>query len=370
MKNFDDFEKYDWYNDNTCKDKVTDETEVINDTKIYYGKLKIEKVYVTFYVNDTKKETVTIEKGKTFTDANAAAVKNGFDTSEYEWFEDEQFTKPAVDEPILTEKIYYGRLITQKVQVTFFVNENNKQDVIVPMGAGFEFSKKLVKTFDVNEYEWFEDNTFNTPAVVDAPILKDKTYYGQPKTPGNNGDNNNNGGNNNNGDNSNTGDNGNTGGNGNNGGNNNNGDNGNNGNNTTPTAPTTPIVATEPTVPESNITIPDDTTPLSPAPAEVSTTPTTESEDNNENIDIEDDDTALGTAVMDKDNDVDEAEDVTVPVKTKKKVVAKEEKSLDINADDTPLGATLPKTGGSFGFIYILFGLLLSAFGIKKFREK
>ena len=147
---------------------------------------------------------------------------------------------------------------------------------------------------------------------------------------------------------------------------------GNNNNNnittpTIPTAPTNPGV-TDSTVPENNITIPDDTTPLSPAPAEVSTTPTTETEDNNEDIDIEDDDTALGAPVI--DNDVDETEDVPVPVKTKKKVVAKEEKSLDINADDTPLGTTLPKTGGSFGFIYILFGLLLSAFGIKKFREK
>ncbi|MGP1611899.1 MAG: InlB B-repeat-containing protein, partial [Catonella sp.] len=177
LENFDDFDKYDWYKESDFQNKVN-ETEEINENTIYYGDLKIKEVYVTFYVNDTKNETVTIEKGKTFTDANAAAVKNGFDTSEYEWFEDEQFTKPAVDEPILEEKIYYGRLITQKVKVTFFVNKNTKQDVVVPMGTGFEFSKKLVKTFDVSEYEWFEDEEFKKPAV-NEPILAEKTYYGR-----------------------------------------------------------------------------------------------------------------------------------------------------------------------------------------------
>ena len=251
---------------------------------------------------------------------------------------------------IEADRTYYGQLKKEKVNVTFRVGDIDKEKVTIEKGQTFNDAKKAV-TFNISEYEWFEDEAFDTPAVVDKQILENKIYFGKLKVTANNGNNDNNGDNNNN---NNNGDNNNNNNNGDNNNNNNNDNNGNNNNN----GNTTPVV---PTVPSNNITIPDETTPLSP------TTPDTEDKDTNDNINIEDDDTALGTAVID---DKSEDEDATIPVKDGKKVTANEDNSVDIASEDTPLGTTLPKTGGSLGITYILLGLLISVLGIKKFREK
>lgn len=329
---------------------------------------KIEEVKVKF-IADNREQEVKVDKGSTFEAAKTKKqeefnlaeenakkynVSNGnINVDKYDWYEDSAFQKKADDsEKIEKDRTYYGQLKKEKVNVTFRVGDIDKEKVTIEKGQTFNDAKKAV-TFNISEYEWFEDEAFDIPAVVDKQILENKIYFGKLKATANNGNNDNNGDNNNNNNNGNNGDNNNNN-NANNGNNNNNSNNNNNGN-------TTPVVPTVPTVPNNNITIPDETTPLSP------TTPDTEDKDTNDNINIEDDDTALGTAVID---DKSEDEDATVPVKDGKKATANEDNSVDIASEDTPLGTTLPKTGGSLGITYILLGLLISVLGIKKFREK
>ena len=320
---------------------------------------EVATVKVFFQLENGKNDSTIIDKGSKFIAAKESMSKRyelskqlgatgNIDVDKYDWYEDSTFQKKADDnEKIEADRTYYGQLKKEKVNVTFRVGDIDKEKVTIEKGQTFNDAKKAV-TFNISEYEWFEDDAFDTPAVVDKQILENKIYFGKLKVTANNGNNDNNGDNNNNNNNGNNGDNNN---NNNNNNNDNNGNNNNNGN-------TTPVV---PTVPSNNITIPDETTPLSP------TTPDTEDKDTNDNINIEDDDTALGTAVID---DKSEDEDATIPVKDGKKVTANEDNSVDIASEDTPLGTTLPKTGGSLGITYILLGLLISVLGIKKFREK
>ena len=331
---------------------------------------EVATVKVFFQLENGKNDSTIIDKGSKFIAAKESMSKRyelskqlgatgNIDVDKYDWYEDSAFQKKADDsEKIEKDRTYYGQLKKEKVNVTFRVGDIDKEKVTIEKGQTFSDAKKAVTSFVINEYEWFEDDAFDTPAVVDKQILENKIYFGKLKATANNGNNDNNGDNNNNNNNGNNGDNNNNNNNNNNDNNgNNNNNNDNNGNNNN-NGNTTPVV---PTVPSNNITIPDETTPLSP------TTPDTEDKDTNDNINIEDDDTALGTAVID---DKSEDEDATIPVKDGKKVTANEDNSVDIASEDTPLGTTLPKTGGSLGITYILLGLLISVLGIKKFREK
>ena len=318
-----------------------------------------DEVTVTF-VADNKEQGVVVNKGSTFNTAKTKkqndfktaeenAKQNGYsngniNVEKYDWYTDAQYKTIANDnERIDTNKTYYGQLKKEKVNVTFYVNDTKQEIVKIEKGKTFTDAKGLLSKFnDFDNYDWFLDKGFKENVDKNKAIDTFIIYYGKLKSTDNNNNNNNNdnnnNGNNNNGNNNN--------------GNNNNDNNNNNNNNTT-----------TPNTPSNDITIPEETTPLSPATTETSTTPATESKDNNDNIDIEDDDTALGTAVVDD-------KDATLPAKKENKIIAKKESSLNITSEDTPLGTTLPTTGGSFGIIYILFGLLLSAFGIKKFRER
>ena len=334
--------KYEVENNNEQQEEVNvkfvaeDRPNTDDSLKVYNGS--------TFKQAKTEKQEAFFTAEKTAKENNA---KNTFlNVEKYDWYTDAQYKTIANDnERINANKTYYGQLKKEKVNVTFYVNDTKQEIVKIEKGKTFTDAKGLLSKFnDFDNYDWFLDKGFKENVDKNKAIDTFITYYGKLKSTDNNNNNNNNGNNNNNNDNNNNGNNNND--------NNNNNNNDNNNNNTT-----------TPNTPSNDITIPEETTPLSPATTETSTTPATESKDNNDNIDIEDDDTALGTAVVDD-------KDATLPAKKENKVIAKKESSLNITSEDTPLGTTLPKTGGSFGIIYLLFGLILSAFGIKKFRER
>ena len=391
-KNKEGYEFKGWYYRNdTSKEfnfdePITDNVELVAKYEVKNNEDQQEEqqneVTVTFKL-DGKSESVIIKKGETFSKAkhdestsfndlkkqiekegwSENLLNNRFDAMKYDWYTDNNYTNLANDnENIDKDKTYYGQLKKEKVNVTFYVNDTKQEIVKIEKGKTFTDAKGLLSKFnDFDNYDWFLDKGFKENVDKNKAIDTFIIYYGKLKSTDNNNNGNNNNDNNNNNndnDNNNNGNNNNDNNNNNNNNGNNNNDNNNNGNNNNNNNNTT-----TPNTPSNDITIPEETTPLSPATTETSTTPATESKDNNDNIDIEDDDTALGTAVVDD-------KDATLPAKKENKIIAKKESSLNITSEDIPLGTTLPKTGGSFGIIYILFGLILSAFGIKKFRER
>jgi len=99
-------------------------------------------------------------------------------------------------------------------------------------------------------------------------------------------------------------------------------------------------------------TVTEETPPLSPTDTEIveDTTPLGDTDD--EEIGVADYDEE------DEETETDETSDEAKPVVT------------DVKEETTPLGTRLPVTGGSFGIIYILIGFALSAFGLKKLKER
>ena len=116
-----------------------------------------------------------------------------------------------------------------------------------------------------------------------------------------------------------------------------------------------PVVPIQSSVEENKYeetTVTEETPPLSPTDTEIveDTTPLGDTEDEE-----------IGVAEYDEEDEeteTDETSDEAKPVVT------------DVKEETTPLGTRLPVTGGSFGIIYILIGFALSAFGLKKLKER
>ena len=301
----------DWYTEAECINRFDFATLISQNITLYARYVPVEtQIYtVTFDSNggtDILPQTV-IEGEKATKPADLTTLSDEFDG----WYIDKNFDKEFdFNTPITGDITLYAKWVPwQHFKVTFDLRGHGAQLKVQKVGVGEKAKKPNPDpTADGWKFEgWYTTTERVTPFNFDTEIMSDITIYAKWTKVENGGD---------------------------------------------YSGPVVPIQSPIEENKHEETTVTEETPPLSPTDTEIveDTTPLGDTED--EEIGVAEDDEE------DEKTETDETSDEAKPVVT------------DVKEETTPLGTRLPVTGGSFGIIYILIGFALSAFGLKKLKER
>ena len=300
-----------WYTEAECINRFDFATPISQNITLYarYVSDETHTYTVTFDSNGgTEVPPQTVLEGEKATKpADPTYLSNEFDG----WYIDKNFDKEFdFNTPITGDITLYAKWVPyQHFKVTFDLRGHGAQLKVQKVGVGEKAKKPNPDpTADGWKFEgWYTTTECVTPFNFDTEIMSDITIYAKWTKVENGGD---------------------------------------------YSGPVVPIQSPVEENKHEEITVTEETPPLSPTDTEIveDTTPLGDTEDEE-----------IGVAEYDEEDEkteTDETSDEAKPVVT------------DVKEETTPLGTRLPVTGGSFGIIYILIGFALSAFGLKKLKER
>lgn len=301
----------DWYTEAECINRFDFATPISQNITLYarYVSAEAQTYTVTFDSNgDTEVPPQTVLEGEKATKpADPTYLSNEFDG----WYIDKNFDKEFdFNTPITGDITLYAKWVPyQHFKVTFDLRGHGAPLKVQKVGIGGNVKKPNPDpAADGWKFEgWYTTAECVTPFNFDTEIMSDITIYAKWTKVENGGD---------------------------------------------YSSPVVPIQSSVEENKHEEITVTEETPPLSPTDTEIveDTTPLGDT-----------DDEEIGVAEYDEEDEkteTDETSDEAKPVVT------------DVKEETTPLGTRLPVTGGSFGIIYILIGFALSVFGLKKLKER
>ena len=301
----------DWYTEAECINRFDFATPISQNITLYarYVPVETQTYTVTFDSNggtDVLPQTV-LEGEKATKPVDPTTLSDEFDG----WYIDKNFDKEFdFNTPITGDITLYAKWVPwQHFKVTFDLQGHGAQLKVQKVGVGEKAKKPNPDpAADGWKFEgWYTTAECVIPFNFGAEIMSDTTIYAKWTKVENGGD---------------------------------------------YSGPVVPIQSPVEENKHEEITVTEETPPLSPTDTEIveDTTPLGDTEDEE-----------IGVAEYDEEDEeteTDETSDEAKPVVT------------DVKEETTPLGTRLPVTGGSFGIIYILIGFALSAFGLKKLKER